>query len=406
MSSTTRVTYVDLPQTPDSVGVEINPSSVVVPGEVSIKVDRPRLKTFDFEGEDTLRQEDPSADASQSPAVTDREVPGDPSEDTPTSDVFFPDTLDSGLSSDWYLSSPGPEFWHASSDSVWHLPLDYFSSSEAVPYRDRNAERGTLAKTSQAEETSFDGDDLSNRDTAFGGNMQFEEIDVNDPSLTTSKEFDNQLLQQDWFLVVLVTFVAITGFIRFRWHRYLSDVFSAVVFSNVANKMQTTTYKGGKRLASFWLGFLFYAHFSLLIFETMRLYEYSLFSLEGWRLLLALFAFLVVVFTAKIVVYRFVGWLFKVGKATSEYLYQSSVMSKAFGVMLLPLVVLYPFLEPEARDLIPKVGFTVFILLYVMQIFRGIGSNLRNTLSGYYIILYLCALEILPLSIIYKVLFN
>ncbi|MFW5754472.1 MAG: DUF4271 domain-containing protein [Marinilabiliaceae bacterium] len=32
--------------------------------------------------------------------------------------------------------------------------------------------------------------------------------------------------------------------------------------------------------------------------------------------------------------------------------------------------------------------------------------NLRGALSGYYIILYLCALEILPLLVLYRILFH
>ncbi|MFW6389242.1 MAG: DUF4271 domain-containing protein, partial [Marinilabiliaceae bacterium] len=84
----------------------------------------------------------------------------------------------------------------------------------------------------------------------------------------------------------------------------------------------------------------------------------------------------------------------------------SYLMARAFGVMLMPLVALFPFLEPEIRQWVPKIGLGLFILLYVMLIGRGMRLNLRGALSGYYIILYLCALEILPLSVLYRILFH
>lgn len=233
-----------------------------------------------------------------------------------------------------------------------------------------------------------------------------EEIRINDPDLVTQTNYEDPLLSQDWFLVVVVALVGLTGLIRFRWRRYLSDVFSVVLFPNVANKLQATHYKGLRRAPSIWMGFLFYAAFSVFLFETMYVSQHSLFGWEGGQLLFGLFAFLVVIFTARSVAYRFVGWIFRVGKPTSEYLFHSYLMARAFGVMLMPLVALSPFLEPEIRVWVPKIGLGLFVLLYVMLIGRGIRLNLRGTLSGYYIILYLCALEILPLSVLYRVLFH
>ncbi|WP_158275641.1 DUF4271 domain-containing protein [Marinilabilia rubra] len=388
MSTKASSLYIPLFQNQDST-LQVLPGPVDVPQKIEIKVKRPTIKQQLEVPQDTASEQTVAPVANPRPKVV-QQVDEEP--DKPVVDPSLPDTLDHVLVQDWANSGFKKSLWtSAANDSVCLLSPGHFEESH-------QEETGKVMLTVTDDEV---GDSI-----ALGGKTvdRVEEIRIKDPDLVTKAKYDAPLLSQNWFLFVLVGLVAITGIVRFRWQKYLSDVFSAVVFSNVANKLQSDT-SVNKRLASFWLGFLFYANFSLLLFETMRISERTFFNLQGFQLLIGLAGFLVVIFTLKFVVYKFVGWVFRVQEPTGEYLFQSSVMSKAFGVILMPLVTIFAFLEPEARIWIPRIGLSAFILLYVIQIGRGIVANLRNTLSGYYIILYLCALEILPLSILYKVLF-
>jgi hypothetical protein len=113
-----------------------------------------------------------------------------------------------------------------------------------------------------------------------------------------------------------------------------------------------------------------------------------------------------VLLTAQLITYRLVGKIFDTSDAISRYLSSASATSKAFAVILLPIIVLFPFSEPPLQEALIKTGLGLFIALYLIQLTHGIRTNFSNLLSGYYIILYLCALEILPLAILYKVLFK
>jgi hypothetical protein len=234
---------------------------------------------------------------------------------------------------------------------------------------------------------------------------KIESFEISDSTLLKQRDFDKPLLENNWFMIILIALVALMGLIRLKWSKYLSDLFVSIAFSNVVSKIREMG-TASRRTASFLLGFMFYANLSLLLFENMRIHQKGLFDFTGWKQLLFLFAFLFAIFSAKVVVYRIIGWIFRIQNATSEYLYQSSLMSKAFGIIILPLVVLFPFLESEVQPWIPRIGLVIFIFLYALQIWKGIKTNLKNALSGYYIILYLCALEILPLSVLYIMLFN
>jgi hypothetical protein len=380
-------------QKEDSTAKLLQPS-IDVPERIELKVEPPAIQL--------LQEEEPSAPKQEEQAVQQKASVLDASADDPVPENLYtgPDSLDAILLTDWQASGFQGDLWVSErNDSISLLPLDYFQ----YPGGAKDVEVDDHANYQKKDEVGIQSvSDSSN--IAQKALKKLETAEIQDPIPVNVHHREVPLLGQNWFLILLVALVALTGLIRFKWHKYLSDVFSAVFFKNIAGKLQSAN-SGGRAVASFWLEFLFYANFALLFFESLRLSGRTFFDLSGWRLLIPLFGFLIVIFTLKFIVYRFIGWVFRVQEATSRYLFQSSVMSKAFGLVLMPLVVLFPFLEPEARHWIPSIGFSVFVLMYVVQVGRGIVANLRGGLSGYYIFLYLCALEILPLSILIKVLF-
>jgi len=389
MSTKAHPANISLSQDQDTT-LQISPVPVDVPQKIEIKVERPGIKQQLEVPEDTVSQTEETKIELQPREEVVQQVSEEPA--GPQTDPSLPDTLDHVLIADWINPGCWESLWTSvANDSTCRISLSYFDQT-----RDEATAKADT-KQVEAENTIAPGEKAADR---------VEEVRINDSDLVTKTNYEVPLQSQDWFLVVVVSLVGLTGLIRFRWPRYLSDVFSVVLFPNVANKLQATHYKGSRLAPSIWLGFLFYLSFSVFLFESMYVYQNSLFGWEGWRLLLGLLGFLVVIFTARSIAYRFVGWVFRVEKPTSEYLFHSYLMARAFGVMLMPLIALFPFLEPEVREWVPKVGFGLFILLYLLLIGRGIRLNLRGALSGYYIILYLCALEILPLSVLYQVLFH
>jgi hypothetical protein len=387
MSTKADFTYLVALQEQDSTRNILRPA-VNVPKKIEIKVERPAIKPLNTVADSLMKKRKTSIQRPARKAIT-QNVKTEPS-----IDPSLPDTLDHVLIADWEISGYSKTLWTSQSkDSVSLLPTAYYRDSITGQKQIASGMREMPGKE------KYDSIIIAQKSVEVA-----EEIEIDNTNLVMPQRYERPLLSQNWFLVVIIFQVALTGFIRFKWPKYLSDIFNAILFPNMGNKMQNTIGRREK-VASFWLGFLFYANFSLLIFETMRISQRTLFNLTGWQLLVILFVFLIVIISLKFVVYHFAGWIFRLKEPTSEYLFQSSLMSKAFGVIILPLVVLFPFLSTESRIWVPRIGLTVFVLLYLIQIGRGIVTNLRNTLSVYYIILYLCALEILPLSILYKVLF-
>lgn len=219
----------------------------------------------------------------------------------------------------------------------------------------------------------------------------------------TNGEKENQL-HSDWFIAVLVFLLISTGLVRMNWYRYLRTVMLTIFYPSFTAKLGNTNISN--YIPSLILSSLFYVNISVFTFETLTIYERPFIGLEGVIIIPVLILFYFLLFTGKVLAYRFVAFVFDTKRQVHQYLTASSAMSKAYGVLLLPIMILLPFVEPNFTDYLIKIGIGLFIALYMIQLSNGLRSNFSNLFSGYYIILYLCALEILPLAVLYKVLFG
>ncbi|MEC3906620.1 DUF4271 domain-containing protein [Tamlana sp. 2201CG12-4] len=106
----------------------------------------------------------------------------------------------------------------------------------------------------------------------------------------------------------------------------------------------------------------------------------------------------------KVLVERLIGSLFEIDKLTDQYLFQKITFKNYLGVLLLPINALLLFtLEPTLRAV-----YCIIILLLIINVIGLISSfkTHQNVIKHnlFYFILYLCALEIAPYIILYKVL--
>ena len=114
---------------------------------------------------------------------------------------------------------------------------------------------------------------------------------------------------------------------------------------------------------------------------------------------------LMVVYSIKFLFLRFTGWAFQASQAASTYAFVVFLINKIAGVLLLPIVLIMSFSSPAIQDIALGLASGLLILLFLYRYFISAG-NLRNILKVNFLhfSLYLCAVEILPLLLIYKVL--
>lgn len=111
------------------------------------------------------------------------------------------------------------------------------------------------------------------------------------------------------------------------------------------------------------------------------------------------------IYLVKFLVLKFIGWVFSISRATDIYIFVVFLVNKMLGIFLLPFLILITFSGAEAREIFITISLA---MVFVMWFYRALASfrPVRNEikLTAFYFFLYLCAFEIAPLVLIYKVL--
>lgn len=105
----------------------------------------------------------------------------------------------------------------------------------------------------------------------------------------------------------------------------------------------------------------------------------------------------------KILIERLIGSLFEIDKVIESYLFQKTSYKNFSGFILLPLNTLLLYTISPTRTSI-LVGILVLVIINLIGFATSFKIHQKTVLNNiFYFILYLCALEIGPYLILYKV---
>lgn len=130
-------------------------------------------------------------------------------------------------------------------------------------------------------------------------------------------------------------------------------------------------------------------------------------TMNFWILYIDCMIALGLIYLVKFLVLKFLGWVFNISRATDIYIFIVFLVNKMLGIFLLPFLILITFSGTEAREIYTTISLTMVFVLFLYRIFASYRP-LRNEikLTPFHFFLYLCAFEIAPLLLIYKVLLS
>ncbi|HLU87309.1 MAG TPA: DUF4271 domain-containing protein [Taishania sp.] len=141
---------------------------------------------------------------------------------------------------------------------------------------------------------------------------------------------------------------------------------------------------------------LFCQHISVMEQDNWILFGYKISSLQ-----LILGTLVIVLFT---VAYNFVGllltmWLTGEYSTIRSFVLQTWVNTLFFGLLFFGLAVVW-LLNPSGDEIFFESFKYLFLSLFGIRFLKVLIASLSNGVSWYYIILYLCTLEILPIVVL------
>lgn len=188
--------------------------------------------------------------------------------------------------------------------------------------------------------------------------------------------------------------------IRIAFPRYLNNLF-IYFFRTSLRQKQTRDQLLQEQISSLLMNLMFFMITATFI--TLAVQYFKWFTGDFWRLWLGSVIFLMLLYLGKFLFLRFAGWVFNSREAAGSYLFIVFMMNKMLGVLLIPVLLLVAF---STQDLV-QAAFTVgWLLILLVFVYRYLVSFalFRNkiALNAFHFFIYLMAVEIIPLLLIYK----
>lgn len=208
-------------------------------------------------------------------------------------------------------------------------------------------------------------------------------------------------LQEDWIYLVLLILLSVLAVVRYSYPKRMLRLAQALVRDRMLyNLMRENMVMSHRTAISMFLVFIVSS--GLLAYLAVKLFATAAFTMIGFWLFPAIVLGFALVYTWKIVTVRLVQFVFGSNGGLSEYLNYSFVMNALLGVVWLPIILVAVVTLPHiAQGAIIGAAIS-FSLAWIVRVFKGIQYALTQRVFPIYIILYLCALEILPLAVIAK----
>jgi len=238
---------------------------------------------------------------------------------------------------------------------------------------------------------------------------------VHPDSLKTASIFQEHLLSQTsnqpivhfteyHYLIALILFLSYSIYVWLyvKNRKRIQQIVKAFYIARYANQLAREEASLVNRV-TFFLSLLFLFSISLFFTQVIEYYGWEFPEINKSLLIPIIATGIVSIYFIKIITIRFLGFIFKVGKETGEYIQTLLFFINALGLFLLPLVVCIAFAHQIDASLFIHIGLVVITVFLLTRIIRGfiIGIN-SNHVSSVYLFLYLCTLEILPFVIMFK----
>lgn len=232
------------------------------------------------------------------------------------------------------------------------------------------------------------------------------------PSLFTGHELKPSHLKPEplpvnhafWIFTLLFTAFALYVSLRVIYGKRFRQEIGAFFTSRLINQMMREEYGLSNRV-SMGLSLLYFMIFSLFLYQVATYYGHFDFHRKaGPELYFKVFGGVVVLLALKLLVIRMLGKVFRTETAVNEYIFTIFLYNKALGLFLFPVTVSIAFVRLVPLPYFIIAGWIIVCIVLVYRTLRALLSGIQMAgISKYYLFLYICTLELLPLIVLIKV---
>ncbi len=240
------------------------------------------------------------------------------------------------------------------------------------------------------------------QDTAFTGLLRLSTMKYQGSAITVTgdhRKHDNE----DNLFYIMAGMLLLLAFLKLNFPKYFYNIFS-LSFQVKFRQTQTRDLLLQNRLPAFLFNIYFVLSAGLFITLLSRYFRWI--NIDFWWLLFYVTVILACIYLTKYLFIRFTGWMFKADEAAASYNFIVLLINKVLGIILVPITILFAFSDEGVRKVVLTIAGCVIFLLLAFRYVVSLLTVKRNlNISAFHFFLYLCAVEVMPMLVIYKALF-
>lgn len=282
----------------------------------------------------------------------------------------------------------------------------------------------SLIKTPQTHFESFiqGQDKVPSKEFAFPSDSLYKHLRITTFEPTNTKEYVHSLFEhhtlhprqnytqlnhiqkEHWIFGVFIICIIIIIIAKLSYVKRLNHMFKSFIADRFINQLIRE-------------GYIFFEKTSLLLFInyilTISLAIYFfIFTISkvphlGAFFFLEILFYILVFYIIKINTIHIIGRIFESDKETDDHILLIHIYNQIGGIILLPLIFIIYYTKPSISITLMYLCLLGGIINYLFKLFRVLLSSAnKSRFSKFYLFLYLCTLEILPVLIVAKYLMN
>ena len=209
--------------------------------------------------------------------------------------------------------------------------------------------------------------------------------------------------QPSWVMALIVLSVMIMGYLFSAFHTRFNSVLKAFFTMRFANQLAREEYSLTHPVSVF-LSINFLLTCSLFILQLISAkYIFSFDVQLTFLSFLAVLLCVAIVYLVKILFLKILGFIFNNPLVVSEYMFTIFLVNQVLGIGVIPIIIFIAYGQPSLANGFICAGIVLIAIAFFIRIGKGAVSALGSgEVTLFYLFLYFCTLEILPVLLGWK----
>jgi len=205
----------------------------------------------------------------------------------------------------------------------------------------------------------------------------------------------------DWILLVFIVLLIVMAWLKLFYNKFFDQTIQSVFNYQLSAKVLRDQNIFSRRVSLILnLNFIFIT--GMFFFLAFNYFDYHVFTDSGITRYFIMCGIISLLLLARYFIIYITGKVFDRKDLFNEYQHEILLIYKNLGIYLIPLVIGLAYITSYLKIYLIYSGLVLLILAYLWRFFKGFQIIINKDILIFYLILYLCILEILPVLVAYR----